>query len=190
MKKLICSILIAVCSVFAGNNVETSPYVDFNVTAHNGVGDNSTGFAAGMGFGIEVLYAVNNDFGIGLNAKTNLTYDEYIVNYYGGTVNDEYGVWSGTIGGIAYIGPMFYVSYMAIFNFSTFHHDTYGVDECGETYDIAEFEYNINDINYAVELGLRIQYHFSMYVAATTHLINNVMDTNHNQFYVGVKYHI
>ena len=190
MKKILLTICFLVAVCFAGENYwQKGGYVDFNGTAHNGFGSNHGG-AISLGFGGEYLYVVNSNFAIGANAKTNVSYDAYM-NYDDPDVPvvDEYGIWTITAGGIMYVGDYFFAGYNAIYNLSTFHHDTY------LSYDDREVEmdgmdYEIDNLNYSVILGIRTSYHTSIYTEITTHVIKTDFDTNRHQFYIGFQYHI
>lgn len=183
------ALIIFVGSAHGKNTVEVSPYVDFNGSIHGGFGDHYDGFGVGTGIGLEALYVVTDQFAIGLNTKTNIN-GEYYLKYYGkNTLVDEYGVWTGSAGGIMYVGNMFYMSYMAIIGLDVFHHDTYVRMESGD-YELTPDTYNMDRIDYCVELGFRLQYHVSVYGSITTHVIENNIDKNKHQFYIGFKYHI
>ena len=188
---ILCFLIIIVCGLHAafGKTFEVNPFMDFNCSIHGGLGDNYKGFAFSVGAGTEVLYVVNSDFAFGLNAKTNLNMDIYNKKHNHDIVVDEYGTWTVTGGGIVYMGDMLYLSYMAIYNLDTFHEDTYLSTNDGDI-DIKKLKYNIDALDYLVEIGLRTSFHFSVYVDVTTHLVESEIDMSKYQVYVGLKYHI
>lgn len=173
----------------AKKNIEISPYVDFNATIHGGIGDHYDGFGISAGFGSEFLYVLTDQFAIGINGKTNINGDYYLAHHGHDSMVDEYGTWTGSLGGIMYIGDMFYMSYMAIINLDTFHHSTYLHTDYGDI-DMSPESYRVDPVDYCMEFGLRMQYHASMYVSVTTHLVENEYDLSKYQVYIGLKYHI
>lgn len=186
---LVLFVLLIGTHLAFGKPFEVTPYADFNVSIHGGLGDNYKGFAFGGGFGGEVLYVVTDDFAFGLNGKTNLNMDVYNKQYDADVIVDEYGTWTVAAGGIVYMGEMFYLSYMAMFNLDTFHENTYLSCDEGD-FDTKKIPYKIDDIDYLVEIGLRTSFHFSVYIDITTHLVESEIDLSKYQVYVGMKYHI
>ena len=149
--------------------IEISPFVDFDVTLHGGIG--------------------NNNFAFGVNGKTNLVYDCYLDDSKEGTVVDEYGIWTGSLGGIVYMGEMFYLSYMAIVELNTFHEETYvSTDE--EDVTVEKLPYKIEDMNYTLEAGLRTDYHMSVYTSLNSQFVIPEGKKTRFQVKVGLKYHI
>lgn len=169
--------------------IEFSPFMDFNTTLHGGIGKHFNGFAGEIGAGAELLYVINDNFAFGVNGKTNLVYDCYLDDDKRGTVVDEYGIWTGSLGGIVYMGEMFYLSYMAIVELDTFHDDTY---ISGEEEDISvdKIKYTIEDMNYTLEAGLRTDYHMSIYTSLNSQLVIPEGKKTRYQVKVGLKYHI
>ena len=187
---LVC--ILGIHSVFAGETkrFEVSPYVDFNGSIHGGIFDHYSGIAAGVGGGCEVLFVANDNFAVGVNGKTNLNFDAYFQDGSGDNVLvDEYGTWTATLGGIMYIGEMFYMSYMAIYHVDTFHESTYLSGDDGDI-EQKKLPYTIDEMNYLLEIGLRLSYHMSVYADITTHLIETEADRSKYQIYLGLKYHI
>ena len=168
---------------------EFSPYMDFNTSIHGGIGHHYDGFAASVGAGAEFLYVVNDNFAFGVNGKTNLNYDNYLQDSSDDVIVDEYGTWTSTIGGIVYMGEMFYMAYMAIYHVDTFHESTYLSCTDGDI-EQKKLPYNIDEFNYLVEFGLRLNYHMSVYADITTHLVETKVDQSKYQIYLGLKYHI
>lgn len=173
---------------FAESYIQHTTYVDFNATLHNDFEDNK-GFAVGFGFGHEILYIVNSKFAFGLNGLTNLNYDCYInsVDYYEG-LYDDFGTWTGTLGGIVYVGDYFYLGYNLIYNFMTFHHDTW-IDDGYDEIKMDDSEYDI-DLSYSLTIGLRVRYYLSIYAEIRTLQIENQTYTPSKQVYLGLRYYI
>ena len=142
--------------------IEFSPFMDFNTTLHGGIGKHFNGFAGEIGAGAELLYVINDNFAFGVNGKTNLVYDCYLDDDKRGIVVDDDGIGTGSLGGIVYMGEMFYLSYMAIVELDTFHDDTY---ISGEEEDISvdKIKYTIEDMNYTLEAGLNTYINISNY---------------------------
>ena len=177
--------------------IEFSPYMDFNGSVHGGVNDRFDGIAFSGGAGAELLYVVNDGFAFGANAKTSLHYENYMEDaktidrkYKGDALVDEYGVWTATAGGIVYMGDMFYLSYMAIYHVDTFHESTYISDDEEGDIEQEKAPYKIDRLNYALEAGFRVSYHFALYADVTTHLVETGVDRSKYQVYLGLKYHI
>lgn len=190
----IAIILVVLCAAHLSfgadmKKIEFSPFVDFDVTLHGGIGKHWNGFAGSAGAGAEALYVVNNNFAFGVNGKTNLVYDCYLDDSKEGTVVDEYGIWTGSLGGIVYMGEMFYLSYMAIVELNTFHEETYvSTDE--EDVTVEKLPYKIEDMNYTLEAGLRTDYHMSVYTSLNSQFVIPEGKKTRFQVKVGLKYHI
>ena len=167
--------------------VEVSPYVNFDFTSH-GVGKHWQGVSGSIGPGVEAIYVVNNNFAYGLNAKTDILYDCYLDDDKRGTLVDEYGIWRGSIGAIVYMGEMFYLSYMAVIELSTFHDETYVSAE--EDIPVDKTPYKIEDINYSLEAGLRVDYHMATYISLNSQYVVPEGKKTRFQLKVGLKYHI
>lgn len=193
---LICLLILVfafLCNACYGSETtksywQNSLFVDFNGTAHNGFDENHGG-AVSFGIGDEYIYVVNSHFAGGVVAKTNLNFDAYIENQDEASLIDEYGTWTLTAGGIVYVGDYFFISYNGEYNIKTFHHDTYLSYDDGDK-SIKELDYDINNLNYSLTLGYRVNYHLSVYTNITTHIINNELDSNKRQWYLGIKFHI
>ena len=167
--------------------IEVSPYVNFDFTSH-GVGKHWQGVSGSIGPGVEAIYVVNNNFAYGLNAKTDILYDCYLDDDKRGTLVDEYGIWRGSIGAIVYMGEMFYLSYMAVIELSTFHDETYVSAE--EDIPVDKAPYKIEDINYSLEAGLRVDYHMATYISLNSQYVVPEGKKTRFQLKVGLKYHI
>lgn len=167
--------------------IEVSPYINVDVTSH-GVGKHWKGISGSIGPGAEALYVVNNNFAYGVNAKTDILYDCYFDDDKRGTLVDEYGIWRGNIGIIVYMGEMFYLSYMAVIELSTFHDETYISAE--EDIPVDKSPYKIEDINYSLEAGLRVDYHMATYISVNSQYVIPEGKKTRFQVKVGLKYHI
>lgn len=187
---IILLVLAGLHEIFASDKFEFSPYMDFNFSSHGGLGSHYDGIAGSVGAGAEWLYVVNDNFAFGVNGKTNLNYENYLSEAKDDDVIvDEYGTWTASIGGIVYMGEMFYMAYMAIYHIDTFHESTYLSCSDGDI-ELKKNPYNIDELNYLVELGFRLSYHMSVYADITTHLVETKVDQSKYQIYLGLKYHI
>lgn len=190
---IIFILIIASNIAFADDSkkIQTTGFMDFNMSVHSGFGDNYDGIAFGGGPGAEVLYVVNDGFAFGLTGKTNINYDNY-VQYPEGTddvIVDDYGLWTIAGGGIVYMGDVFYLAYMAMANLWTFHEDTYLSTPDGDI-GMKKAKYHIDSVDYILEIGARLSYHGGIYMDITTHLVETEIAPNRYQIYVGLKYFI
>lgn len=190
MKKILLILLTFITLSLGEGYFQDSWYADFNGSAHNGLGDNRGG-AVSVGIGNEYLYIVNSTFSFGITGKVNLMFDSYM-DYSNDDeiLVDEYGLVTGTLGGIMYVGESFSISYNVIYNFDTFHHDTYIDYRDDTTEDIPTRSYNTDDYNYSVTLGYRPRYYVTFYMDIRTRLIKNDIDINRRQYFLGLKFHI
>ena len=169
---------------------EFSPFVDANGSIHGGIGKHYDGLAGSIGFGAELLYVVNNRFAVGPVAKTNVHYELYNSDINSDEmVMDEYGLWTASIGGIVYMGNSFYTSVQAMMLLDDFYHSTY-IHNGSQDNEIDPFKYNIDDLDMVLEIGLRVDYHASIYAEITTHLVETAVNTSKYQLYIGLRFHI
>lgn len=168
---------------------ELTPYVDMNGTIHGGLGDHYQGFASGVGFGTEYVYAMADWFGVGGIAKTNVNVDVYNDPVPEGLIVNEYWTWTIAAGGIVYMGDKFFMSAYAMWNVDTFWEDTYLHTE-DDDIDMDTDHCTVDPIDYVIEAGLRVDYHAAVYLAATTHLVNTKHNSLKRQLYFGIKFFI
>ena len=191
---IVCMVLFLIVGAHAvraqeDSKWELTPYVDMNGTIHGGLGEHYQGFAGGIGFGAEYVYALADWFGAGGIAKTNVNADVYNERVPEGLIVNEYWTWTVSAGGIVYMGDKFYMSAYAMWNVDTFWEDTYLHTEDND-YDLETEHCTVDAIDYVMEAGLRVDYHAAVYLAATTHLVNTKHSTLKRQLYFGIKFFI
>jgi len=166
---------------------EYAPFIEFEGTAHGGLGKHYDGLSLGAGIGGELLYAFSDRFAIGGVASTSAVYDAYNDFEGDGCVIDEYWIWAVSVGGIMYVGDTFYASIQMQYNLDVFYSSTYRHSGTTDT-DLEKLDYTVDDLDWRIEAGFRVDYHAAVYIAANTHLVETEMNTSRYQMLIGVKF--
>lgn len=177
----------------AFGQVELTPTVGFEFTSHNGFGDHFRGLSIGMDLGGEIVYAPHNNFGIGLQGKTGLAYDAYMIDSehtHRETIVDEYIPWTFFAGPIFYIGNSWFVSGSVGQVINIIHHDTYlSTEETNE--DLSDRPYRTGHWKYMIETGWRTSFHWAISAKVMTNLIDSyTIHRSKWNIYLGFRYFI
>ena len=167
---------------------EFTPYTDFYGSLHGGVGSHYDGLGLGMNIGCEFLAVATDKFAIGIDAGTGANYDVYQEIVSGGSIMDEYWIWTFSAGVVIYIGDMFYVGAKIVYNADIFYEDTYFHDSDGNDTSIEKKDYDVDEFDYTAEIGFRVDFHAAVYLMGTTHFVENEQSFSKYQLYAGVKF--
>lgn len=188
----IVMLIILTCGFAFGSEKDSSweltPFVDVTGTIHGGIGEHYDGFAMGMGFGCEFLYAPTGKFALGPFAKSSVAYEVYSEDIRDGLLLDEYGLWSLSVGGIVYMGNSFYMGLGIVYNADVFYTDTYIHDYDGNDTSVDKADYEVDEIDYALEIGFRTDFHAGVYLMVTTHFVETETSFSKYQLYAGVRF--
>ena len=186
---IVLLLILGAHAAFAGNakKWEYAPFVELEGTAHGGLGKHYDGLSLGAGIGGELVYVFSDRFALGGTVSTDAVYDAYNDFEGDGCVIDEYWIWTLSAGAIAYVGDVFYASVRMQYNLDVFYSSTYRHSGTTDT-DMEKLDYAVDDMDWRLEVGFRVDYHAAVYVAGNTHLVETAVNTSRYQMLVGVKF--
>lgn len=179
--------------IASANQYELTPFVGVDFTCHRGFGDSFRGVAADFEVGLEGIFTPTNNFGVGIQARTGIGYDGYMVDTdysHDDMIVDEYFPWQASIGPVFYIGNSWFIAGSVTKVLDIIDHDTY-LSTFEEDIDMKEKPYHIDDFDYSIETGWRTSFHGSINFRMTTNLISSyTIDKSKYNFYIGFRYFI